>query len=764
MKRRILTGAVAFVALAAVAVWLRPTDGADAAPGDVDLEITAVGTYDNSGDPDTGQLVITVTNDGNDGAVTTAATDIVIDVDLVTTDLDSMDTHAASAGTWDGGTSEWTIPSLAPNTSVTLELNPIFQTGIAGTATVSPEVTAIGVGETDIDSSPTDGGIVGDEDDEAVYRIQDVTEAAFTGLVWNDIDESGTSDPSEPGVADTFVLVEQGAEVLYAGRSAADGTYSYEHLPNGDTDITFIQPAGYEFTAQSSDPDGSDAHDTTGVATLTVSSSNRDTVDAGLIADADLLVEKTSSLATGIPGETTTYTVRVVNLGPGATDGVELVDQLPSAAELDDLTINETVGTAVYDDPTDTVTWTVGQLLPGADAEVTYEVTYNSGGTFVNEAQVTASVANDPNSAPDPLFGPCSGQATDNDCASATVEIGADPTPSTDTVITPQGTPVTFNVLDNDGIFGRNDGEALPAGWSWERLDATSQGSISCNANGDCTYQPVDGYAGADGFQYELTTPTAATSVVDVDLEALFVNDAPVALDDQATTGLDTDAVIDVLANDSDTNTPPDTVEIVSTGAVSPPTAGSFSCPTPTGSCTFDPDPAFTGEATVDYTIQDSGDSDSRVEDAGVPGGYLVDDPLSDTATVTVVVDPEPLPLDGFTGGTGDVTQAETGTWVETTTATATAQCLTGRPMVTVDWTSVDRATSYLVERRPAGDTTWVVLDQVDEPTLQLVDELVGEDTGYEYQVTPFIARWAGTASAVASDTTPALSSVTGCT
>jgi uncharacterized repeat protein (TIGR01451 family) len=765
MKRRILTGAVAFVALAAVAVWLRPTDGADAAPGDVDLEITAVGTYDNGPDPHTGTFEITVTNDPNGGLVESDATDVVVDVDLVTAggNIAGVVDSAPAGTTYDPGSFEWSIPLLAPGDSLALLLDLTMEPALDGVATVSPQVTTLGVGETDIDSSPTDGGIVGDEDDEAVYRIQNVVEPAFTGLVWNDIDSNGTSEPTEPGVADTFVVVEQGAEVLYAGRTLADGTYTYDHLPNGSTDITFIQPDGYDFTLQSSDPDGSDPDQITGeVTAFAVTSLNRDTIDAGLTADADLLVEKSASLTSGIPGTTTTYTVRVVNAGPGATDGVELVDQLPSAAVLDELTITESQGTATYDDPSDMVTWTVGQLLAGEDAEVTYEVEYNLEGTFVNEAQVTASEANDPDSVPDPLFGPCSGQPTDDDCASATVDIGADPTPSTDTVLTPQGTPVTFNVLDNDGIFGRNDGEALPPGWSWDRLDASLQGSVSCNINGDCTYEPAAGYAGLDGFQYELTTPTASTTIVDVVLESLFVNDTPVALDDQATTGLDTDAVIDVLANDSDTNTPPDTIEIVGTGSVSPPTAGTFTCPTPTGDCTFDPEPTFTGVATVEYTIQDSGASDPRVEDPGVPGGYLADDPLSDTATVTVVVDPEPLPLGGFTGGTGGVTQADAGTWIELTTVTVTTQCLAGRPQVTVAWTAVDRADSYLVQRR-VGGSAWVVIDRVDEPTLQLVDELVGEGTGYLYTVTPYVARWAGTPFA-SSATTPALTSPSGCT
>jgi hypothetical protein len=745
MNRRLLAGSAALVALLGTALWLRPDGSADAAPGDVDLEVTAVGTYDDSADPGshTGALTIAVTNDPNGTEITTTAeaVEVAVNVDTADGNLDHMEPHGASTGSYDGAT--WVVGDLDPGQTETLTLYPVFTAGGSGSASVSPEVVA--QVQNDLDSSPSDGGLIGDQDDEAVYRIADVDDALpFTGTAWNDIDDDGTQGPMEPGVADTIVRVQQGGETLYAGGTADDGSFTYAHLPDGSTDVDFLPINDFIFGVTAADPEADGS-----VTALAVSADPASRVlDVPLLADADLLLEKTPQAETGIAGSSISYEVRVSNGGPGATDGVEVVDDLPPGAVLDEDSIVDEGAT--YDEDEHTITWSAGFIAADDTAVLTYDLSFPilTPGTYSNTAQVTASSADDPDSVPGASEQECGGE---DDCDVASILIGADPEPTGDSAITPEGVPVTFNVLDNDQVFGRDAGEQLPVGWTWARTSAPAQGSVTCETNGDCTYTPTEGYAGPDSFTYELTTPTALTDEITVSLESLFVNDAPVAIDDRVTTGVGATVPVDVLANDLDANLPDDELSVVDTGDVSPPEAGDLTC-AGTDPCTFAVDDDFEGTATVTYDVEDSGDSDDRVDDPDVPGGVTDDTPLGDTATLTVVVDPDLLPTDtGFTGGTGDTTEAETAAWAATTVAAASASCDEGTPEVSVTWEGVDRADAYLVERQADGAGSWYVLVTVDEPTTSFLDVAVGEGHTYGYRVTPMAGLWAGTPSEVAT-------------
>uniref|UniRef100_UPI0014216010 Ig-like domain-containing protein n=1 Tax=Thalassoroseus pseudoceratinae TaxID=2713176 RepID=UPI0014216010 len=90
------------------------------------------------------------------------------------------------------------------------------------------------------------------------------------------------------------------------------------------------------------------------------------------------------------------------------------------------------------------------------------------------------------------------------------------------------------------------------------------------------------------------------------------INDAPIAVDDDATTDEDTPVVINVLANDSDVEG--DTLTV---SAVTPGTNGTVTI-NPDGTLTYTPAANFAGSDTFTYTINDGN------------GG-------SDTATVNVV-------------------------------------------------------------------------------------------------------------------------------
>ena len=87
------------------------------------------------------------------------------------------------------------------------------------------------------------------------------------------------------------------------------------------------------------------------------------------------------------------------------------------------------------------------------------------------------------------------------------------------------------------------------------------------------------------------------------------VNDPPQAVDDRDTTEENTATVIDVVANDTDSldplgNIDPTTVDTVAGGS---PQNGSITIDPVTGAITYTPDPAFTGNDTIQYTVCDDG-------------------------------------------------------------------------------------------------------------------------------------------------------------
>ena len=116
-----------------------------------------------------------------------------------------------------------------------------------------------------------------------------------------------------------------------------------------------------------------------------------------------------------------------------------------------------------------------------------------------------------------------------------------------DTATTSSGTPVTIDVLANDtdpnadvlSIVGFNQG---------------SNGVVTQVGN-ELVYTSEPGFIGTDSFTYIVTDPAGnqSTATVTVTVVAATSN-APVAVNDSATTTSGTPVTIDVLANDTDPN------------------------------------------------------------------------------------------------------------------------------------------------------------------------------------------------------------------
>jgi uncharacterized repeat protein (TIGR01451 family) len=99
-------------------------------------------------------------------------------------------------------------------------------------------------------------------------------------------------------------------------------------------------------------------------------------------------------------GDKVTYTVRVQNLGPQTAPSVVVNDILSSGTTFVEARANRGSLQAPPKGETGTVTWTLGDLLNGANEAATITVTVIIKGktTITNTASVTGAVA-DPNAA-----------------------------------------------------------------------------------------------------------------------------------------------------------------------------------------------------------------------------------------------------------------------------------------------------------------------------------------------------------------------------
>jgi len=141
------------------------------------------------------------------------------------------------------------------------------------------------------------------------------------------------------------------------------------------------------------------------------------------------------------------------------------------------------------------------------------------------------------------------------------------------------------------------EGDAL----SCRLVTPPEHGEVVVNEDCSAEYIPDPDFNGEDSFEFEVDDGQGGTDVGQVDITVTPTNDPPVAKDDADTvSNEDTDAVIDVLANDRDI----DGDELTITNATDSANGGSVTV-NPDGTVTYTPPANFTGTDTFDYTICD---------------------------------------------------------------------------------------------------------------------------------------------------------------
>ena len=247
------------------------------------------------------------------------------------------------------------------------------------------------------------------------------------------------------------------------------------------------------------------------------------------------------------------------------------------------------------------------------------------------------------------------GQASDQGTVSISVGAYNDPPLATDdAALTDEDTPVTIDVLANDSD---PEGDAL----SIEDVTEGSSGSVSINPDGTITYSPSPDFNGTDNFSYTVSDGYGGTDEGTVSVTVIAINDAPVALDDAASTPEDTPMTINVLANDSDVDGDPLTIQNVTQ-------ANGVVHINPDGTLSYDPTPNFYGIDEFYYTVID-GNGGHATATVIVNVGSENDSPLAvddaaetdeDTAVTIAVLTNDSDP-DGDDLSVDNVTQGSNG-------------------------------------------------------------------------------------------------------
>jgi hypothetical protein len=165
-----------------------------------------------------------------------------------------------------------------------------------------------------------------------------------------------------------------------------------------------------------------------------------------------------------------------------------------------------------------------------------------------------------------------------------------------DSATTPQGVAVNINVLGNDSDPDGNTPLTVA------NLTQPANGTAAVQANNTVTYTPNAGFAGTNTFTYQARDSLLALSnVATVTVTVSAPNQAPVAVNDAATTPQGVAVNINVLGNDSD----PDGNIPLTVANVTQPANGTAAVQA-NNTVTYTPNAGFAGTNTFTYQARDS--------------------------------------------------------------------------------------------------------------------------------------------------------------
>ncbi|ABK18043.1 Ig-like domain-containing protein [Syntrophobacter fumaroxidans] len=200
--------------------------------------------------------------------------------------------------------------------------------------------------------------------------------------------------------------------------------------------------------------------------------------------------------------------------------------------------------------------------------------------------------------------------------AKTTVTVGgAGPAVGDDVASTPEGTPVTVNVLANDTGSG-----LVLAG-----VTQGAHGAVSANADGTATYTPEPGFTGTDQFTYTVQDDHGATATGTVTITVTSANDAPVANAQTLSTNEDTAVSITLTGTDADG-------DALSFTVTSSPAHGTLSGTAP--NLTYTPAAGYHGSDAFEFKVND-GKVDSAAATVSITVTSANDAPVANAQTLS---------------------------------------------------------------------------------------------------------------------------------
>lgn len=268
-------------------------------------------------------------------------------------------------------------------------------------------------------------------------------------FVWFDLDEDGSQDPGEPGVAGVTVLLVNAntGAVVSTAVTDADGRYLFDMLPAGNYAVQVVPPGGFQFTGNDlggDDADDSDVDPATGITSGTfvpLGEADLD-FDAGLTPDCSLELDFTTGECAEAGGGLTRNLVLTATWSGNPytydqfNDGNDVLDVTINGATYA-LTIGERDGSVIIFDSLVTET-----------TATTYDVT----AAFRESTACTATITSGP-------FAPCR-----FDLALTKTPSTLDPTPGPYAYGDPVCADVTVVNQGAQPVAGVQLFDALPAG------------------------------------------------------------------------------------------------------------------------------------------------------------------------------------------------------------------------------------------------------------------------------------------------------------
>ncbi|WP_419192642.1 Ig-like domain-containing protein [Kolteria novifilia] len=579
-----------------------------------------ISVLDNDVDPDGGELTVVDVVQPANGAVT-------INPDGTLTYTPNADFFGGDSFTYVIKDSDCCTSTAAVNIAV----DPVNDAPVAGddTATTSPntpQTITVLTNDTDVDgdplsvdsfTQPASGSVVLNPDGTFSYT-PDPEFHGTDSFTYTVTDGNGGTSTATVGL--TVDPVNDAPVVNGENVTTDEDTPTTITVLTNDTDVDgdtlsidgFTQPANGSVVLN---PDGTfsytpdpDFHGTDSF-TYTVTDGNGGTSTATVSLTVDPVND--TPVANDDAATTNEDTPTTIDVLANDTD----VDGDPLSVD----SFTQPASGSVVLNPDGTFSYTPDSDFHGTDS-FTYTVTDGNGGTSTATVGLTVDPVND------------------------------QPVVSGENVTTNEDAPTTIDVLANDTDV---DGDTL----SVDSFTQPASGSVVLNPDGTFSYTPDPDFHGTDSFTYTVTDGNGGTSTATVSLTVDPINDTPVANDDAATTNEDAPTTIDVLANDTDVDGDP-----LSVDSFTQPASGSVVL-NPDGTFSYTPDSDFHGTDSFTYTVTDSNGGTSTatvnltvdpVNDAPVVNGENVTTDEDTPTTITVLtndtdVDGDPLSVDGFT-------------------------------------------------------------------------------------------------------------------